>query len=264
MLRQIFEILKKDFFLSITYKFNFFFQFFAWFFALLMWYFLSKLIPQESFRNTEGYFPFVISGISLQSLLATILLGNTSRVREHMLMGNLEFLLNILKKPYIFLISGFLYDLINSLLRIFLIIFASSFFFSFPLKNFNIILFLISLLLSSFSFSAIGNLSASFVLIFRKGEPFSFFFNMLFSLFGGVFFPINLLPKILQKLSYFLPMTQGLILFRASFFPNQNKGEIYFSLTYFALFFLIFYTLSLYIFNLAYKYGKKKGNLSTY
>lgn len=264
MLRQIFEILKKEFFLSFTYKFNFFFQFFAWFFTLMMWYFLSKIVPQESFKNTEGYFPFVISGVSLQSLLASILLGNTSRIREHMLMGNLEFLLNILKKPYIFLISGFIYDFINSFLRIFFIIIASSIFFSFPLKNFNIFLFFLSLLLSSISFSAIGNLSASFVLIFRKGEPFSFFFNMLFSLLGGVFFPITLFPKILQKISFFLPMTQGLILFRASFFPVNNFKEIYLSLSYFILFFLIFYTSSLYIFNLAYRYGKKKGNLSTY
>lgn len=264
MLRQIFEILKKDFFLSLNYRFNFFFQFFAWGFNLLLWFFLSKIIPESSFNTTKGYFPFVLSGISLQSLLNTILYGNSGRVREHMLMGNLEFLLNNLKKPYIFLISGLIYDFFNSLLRIFLIIIGASLIFSFPMDKFNPLFFFFSLLFSAISFSAIGNLSASFVLIYRKGEPFSHFFTMFSALLGGVFFPISLFPPVLQKISYLTPLAQGLFLFRKSFFEVENPFPFIYSIIYFVFFTGIVYTLSLYIFSRAFIYAKRKGTISTY
>lgn len=264
MLKQIFEILKKDFFLSLNYRFNFFFQFFAWGFNLLLWFFLSKIIPEKSFNSTNGYFPFVLSGIALQSLLNSILYGNSSRVREHMLMGNLEFLLNNLKKPYIFLISGFFYDFLYSFFRIILILLGASILFSFPLKNFNLFLFFLSIFLSSISFSAIGNFSSSFVLIYRKGEPFSHFFTMLSAFLGGVFFPIEIFPKILKNISYFTPMAQGLILFRASFFKIQSPFPVFYSILYFIIFGLIFYTLSLYLFLKAFIYAKRKGTISTY
>lgn len=264
MIGQIWEIVKKDFFLSLTYRFNFFFQFFAWGFNLLLWFFLSKIIPDKSFNSTNGYFPFVLSGIALQSLLNTLLYGNSSRIREHMLMGNLEFILNNLKKPYLFLISGLIYDFINSFIRIFFILIGANLLFSFPFKNFNPFLFFISLLFSSISFSALGNFSSSFVLVYRKGEPFSYFFTMFSAFFGGVYFPISLFPPILQKISYLTPMAQGLILFRASFFKSQNENTIYFSLLYFILFIIIFYSFSIYLFSKAFWYAKRKGTISTY
>ncbi len=264
MIRQILEILKKDFFLSLTYRFNFFFQSFAWLFNLLLWFFLSKIIPQNQFSSTNGYFPFVLSGISLQSLLTSILYGNSIRTREHMLMGNLEFLLNNLRKPYVFLISGLIYDFLNSFFRITLIIIFSNILFSFPLSSFNPLLFFISLLFSSISFSAIGNLSSSFVLIYRKGEPFSHFFTMVSAFLGGVFFPLSIFPKFIQKIAYLTPMAEGLILFRASFFKIGTPFSIYLSIAYFLIFIFIFYTLSLYIFSKSFNYAKRKGTISTY
>jgi len=264
MTRQIIEILKKDFFLSLTYKFNFFFQTFAWLFSLLLWYFLSKIIPQSQFSSTNGYFPFVLTGISLQSLLNTILYGNSIRTREHMLMGNLEFLLNNLKKPYFFLISGLIYDFLNSFIRIFLILIFSNILFSFPLNSFNPFLFFISLIFSAISFSAIGNLSSSFVLIYRKGEPFSHFFTMVSVFLGGVFFPLAIFPPIIQKIAYLTPMAQGLILFRSSFFKIEIPFSVYYSIIYFIIFIIIFYSLSLYLFSKAFYYAKRKGTISTY
>lgn len=264
MIRQVYEIVKKDFFLSLNYRFNFFFQFFAWGFHLLLWYFLAKIIPQENFYSTKGYFPFVLSGIALQSLLNGVLYGNSSRVREHMLMGNLEFLLNNLKKPYIFLISGLIYDFFNSFIRIFLIILGSNLLFSFPLKGFNFFLFFISLLFSALSFSTIGNLSSSFVLIYRKGEPFSHFFTMFSALLGGVFFPISLFPEIIQKISYLTPLAQGLLLFRTSFFDFEYPFPFIYSTLYFFLFIFVFYPLSLFLFSKAFIYAKRKGTVSTY
>lgn len=264
MLRQVFEILKKDFFLSLNYRFNFFFQFFAWAFHLFLWYFLSKIIPEKNFNETRGYFPFVLSGICLQSLLNSILYGNQGRIREHMLMGNLEFLLNILKKPYIFLISGLIYDFFNSFLRILIIIIGANILFSFPLQNFNPILFFLSLLLSAISFSAIGNFSSAFVLIFRKGEPFSNFFTMFSAFLGGIFFPVSLFPLFLQKICYLLPITHGLLLFRSSFFKIEAPFPISYSFIYFFVFILFFYTLSLHTFSKAFVYAKRKGTISSY
>jgi len=81
---------------------------------------------------------------------------------------------------------------------------------------------LIILLLTFFAFLTIGMLSASFVIIFKRGDPIGYVFGWSSFLFGGVLFPVEVLPAPLPLLSNLLPITHAakgvreLLLARAS------------------------------------------------
>ena len=53
-------------------------------------------------------------------------------------------------------------------------------------------------------------MSAGFILIFKRSEPIGWFISSLTGLFGGVYFPIEVLPLKLQTISYALPITYSL------------------------------------------------------
>jgi ABC-2 type transport system permease protein len=53
-------------------------------------------------------------------------------------------------------------------------------------------------------------LSASFVMVFKRGDPMAFVLGGLSAMLGGVFYPVRVLPEWLQSLAALLPITHAL------------------------------------------------------
>ena len=74
----------------------------------------------------------------------------------------------------------------------------------------NLLGALLVLVLTIASFSGIGIISASFVMVFKRGDPLAFAFSGASYLLGGVYYPVAVLPSWLQKISYLLPIRHSL------------------------------------------------------
>ncbi|MEW6326501.1 MAG: ABC transporter permease [Thermodesulfobacteriota bacterium] len=87
----------------------------------------------------------------------------------------------------------------------------------FPLHLENPLLFLASVVISSFTFSALGAfVSVSVKQVFEAQTLANLFrFPMIF--LGGVFIPVNSLPSMLKPIAYIMPLTYSIDSIRAAF-----------------------------------------------
>ena len=130
----------------------------------------------------------------------------------------------------------------------------------------NVIPALAALLLTVIAFSSLGIISASFIMIFKRGDPIAWLISSTSTLVGGVFYPISILPDWLQKLSYLFPITYSLDAIRLSLlqgygFANQ---EVTRDLAALVVFSVITLPVSLVIFRYAVRRAKKDGSLAYY
>jgi ABC-2 type transport system permease protein len=65
-------------------------------------------------------------------------------------------------------------------------------------------------------FSGLGILSASFIIILKRGSPISWLFGWLSWLLGGVLYPVAVLPDWLRQISVLLPITYAIEGMRAA------------------------------------------------
>jgi ABC-2 type transport system permease protein len=88
--------------------------------------------------------------------------------------------------------------------------------FGFQVTSFNIVLFVIGLLLTAFALFGIGLMANAITLSFRDRTTTSNSLMLLFLVFSGIVCPVELMPTWAQMISKALPLTYGIRVVRAS------------------------------------------------
>ncbi len=115
-----------------------------------------------------------------------------------------------------------------------------------------------------YSFSSLGIMSASFIMVLKKGDPLSWIFTNLSWLLGGVYFPIAVLPGWVQKFSYLLPITYSLEGMRLALLKGYTLRELLPSIIPLLIFTVIMLPVSMWVFKYAVKRAKVDGSLIKY
>jgi ABC-2 type transport system permease protein len=123
---------------------------------------------------------------------------------------------------------------------------------------------LLILVLTIICFSSIGILSASFIMVFKRGDPINMLLMGTSELFGGVLFPIEVFPGWLQNISHILPITYSVNGMRHALLQGYSIGELAPELTTLVLFSVMLLPFSLFIFNKAVLRVKEEGGLVQY
>jgi len=265
-LRRVLLFLERDLRLALSYRLNVLLQAGAWIFTLVMWYFIATLMDKGTggFDATGGYFPYVILGLAIQGMLTTILYSVSSRIREQQMNGTLEYTLHLLRWPCEMPALSAVSDCAASMIRLFLLLITAHLFFQFPMGRIDTLAAVVSLALSVLSFWALGNLAASSVLLFKRGEPISYFFGTASALLGTVFFPKEVLPAALRSLSDLIPTTHALAVLRGSILEGKGLADLGGSYLYLAVFSAVLVPASLWLFNAAVRRAKRDGSLGQY
>src|SRR5262249_61674681 len=82
------------------------------------------------------------------------------------------------------------------------------------------------LIASLLAFAGLGILSASYLLIFKRGNPAKWFILGLTSIIGGSLFPVSILPDWLQVVARFNPVTYALDATRAALLWGADLGTL--------------------------------------
>src|SRR6185295_19552891 len=132
----------------------------------------------------------------------------------------------------------------------------------------NFLLALAFLLLTTVVLSCLGILSASFAMVFKRGDPFGVFLGTGSALFSGVFFPTQLLrtyagPK-LSAISLLLPATHGLDGIRQVLIEGHGLAEVTRPLFTLLAFLVVLLPFSLWVFGRAVRRAKREGSLIQY
>jgi ABC-2 type transport system permease protein len=118
------------------------------------------------------------------------------------------------------------------------------------------------LLASLLSFCGLGILSASYVLLFKRGNPAKWLLVGLWSFAGGMLFPVSILPDWLQFIAKLNPMTHALRGMRNALLGGASLVQLLPVVEILLLFAVILLPLSVLVFSWTLRRTKINGTLS--
>ncbi|MCK5716931.1 MAG: ABC transporter permease [Thiomargarita sp.] len=260
--------IKRDFISESSYKLSFILQLFNMFTSLLFFFFMSKLFNGAELTEIDvyggDYFSFVVIGGAFFTLFNTSLSALTGSIREGQMLGTLEALLVTQTEIPTIILSSSLYSLIWATAKMMLYIVGGVFLFGLDISQANLYSVAIMLLLTITAFSGFGILAASFVMVLKKGDPINFVLNNLSRLFGGLYYPISVLPDSLHIIAYLLPITYVLEGMRLAFLQGYSILQLLPQIIVLGSFSLILLPMSIWFFGKAVEWAKRDGTLTQY
>ncbi len=264
---KLLAFLRRDLREAMTYKFSFLSSVLTIFFSSATFYFVAKLISPES-PSLEpyggDYFSFAIVGIAFSSLLGIFQEGLPAIIRSAQVSGTLEALLVTQTSIPTVLLGSSLYSLTYQSLRTVLHVVLAALVFGMAIGPVSWAGVVLVFFLTALCYLSIGFLSASFVLVYKLGNPLSWIFGSAAGLLGGMVFPIAILPPWLRWASYLLPVTYSLDGMRKSLLASAGFSAILPDIGALAVFNIVLLPLSLMVFRLAVRKAKRDGTLTHY
>ncbi len=172
--------------------------------------------------------------------------GSLQEARQN---GTLENLLVTQTSLPVILAGSSLYPFVLMSLRTAIYIGWGAVLFGFPLEGANWLGALLVLGASVLAFSGLGILSASYLLIFKRGNPVNWAILGLSSVLSGMLYPISVLPVWLQRVARLIPVTYSLEGMRAAILGHASTRELLPSITGLLLFAAILLPISLRFFH---------------
>ena len=214
MLKKIIALLKKDFLIETSYKLAFLLNIFHVVSTLLVYFLIDKLFGHRITRHLEefgvNYFSYILLSRALFSYIGVGMGSFAAKIRQEQLQGTLESLLLTPTRISTILSGMCLWNFIFATLDIIIYAVLAIFVFKIDFSNINIISAITIMLLTVITFSGLGIISASFILVVKRGNPLIWVMNNLEGILGGVYFPIAVMPNLLQLLAKFLPITYAI------------------------------------------------------
>jgi len=259
---------KRDLLIETGYRLSFTLQLLGIVPVILMFFFLSRLVDDVASGPLAPYggryFPFVLIGVAVQNYLTVSISGFSSSIRESQLSGTLEAVLAAPVKLPVFLMGSTAYSFVFNSLRILLYLAVGSLCFGAPFHWSRMVPVLAALLLIIASFTALGIVSASFIILFKRGNPINWGISVLSWLLGGVYYPVSILPEWLQGLSSLIPTTHALELLRVSLIAGEGLGDTVSHFLILSIWTVIGLPFSFWCFARAVDRARMKGNLGHY
>ena len=260
----------RDFQLAFSYRLEFFMRIMSILFVTTTLYFISQIFagrfetPYEQWRD-----PF-LAWITALPFLNYFMVGFSSlanAIRSEQAQGTLEsVLMTPISVPTLIVASSawdFVLATFHSSLYLFFgwALFGVSYRGSFALA----VLFLV---LTTLVLASVGILSASFAMVFKRGDPFGIIIGTGSALFSGVFFPTQLLATTAGSafglVSRAIPTTYGIDGIRRVLIQGQGLSEVQQPLATLLAYLIVLLPFSVWVFNRAVQRAKREGSLIQY
>jgi ABC-2 type transport system permease protein len=265
-LRKLALLFLRDLAVARSYRAAFAIEIFQALFAAAGFYFLSQFVASPKLESAlpsgTSYFAFALVGIAFFDYLSVALITFDSSLQEARQNGTLENLLVTQTSLPIILAGSSLYPFVLMSLRTAIYIGWGALLFGFPLRGANWPGALLVLGASVLAFSGLGILSASYLLIFKRGNPVNWAILGLSSVVGGMMYPVSVLPVWLQRVARLVPVTYSLEGMRAAILGHASTRELLPSIAGLLIFAALVLPLSFTIFSWALRRTKITGTLT--
>lgn len=271
LLRRIKAFIIRDFQLAISYRFEFFIKI-LWILGVsTTFYFISRLANTGfiDFRypNWQNLLPAWLIGLAVLNYFLVGFSSLANAIRQEQMQGTLEsVLLTPINVPTV-IVSSSAWAYVEATFYSFLYLFFGWAFFNVQYKGSFLLAFLF-LILTTLCLACLGILSASFAMVFKRGDPFAIFLGVGTALFSGVFFPKEMLQEELgntgNALSAINPSTHGLDGIRSILIQGKTFSDVQIQLFVLLGFLGVLLPFSLWIFSRAVRRAKREGSLIQY
>lgn len=268
IIKKALAFVVRDFHIETSYRLAFLMSFFGIFVSVTMFFFISKLIGDgmSPYLAAYGgnYFAFVLIGIALSGFMGTGLAAFSSSISAAQSQGTLEAMLVTPTKLSQIVLSSSIWSFIFTTINTFAYLIVGTVVFGLSFGKPNILAALVVLFLITSIFSGLGIMSASFIMVLKRGDPITWIFGSASSILGGTFFPIQVLPGWLQTLSYLFPIFYALRAMRLALIKGASFAALAPDILALIIFTLIIVPLSIRSFRYAVQRAKIDGSLATY
>ena len=148
--------------------------------------------------------------------------------------------------------------------RVFIYLAIGVIFMGVTFKDANYASAVVVLILSIISFSGLGIIAASFIIVLKRGDPVTWIISSISSLLGGVYYPINVLPEGLQWLAMLLPITYSLDAMRLALLQGDTISDLLPQILALSAFCVVLVPAGIVAFRFAVRQAKIDGSLTQY
>lgn len=227
-------------------------------FPVLLYYFQSRFLGAG-----PDVFAVMLIGTAVTVGLQDALTQLTARLNFAMERGTLE---TYLVEPVPWMLIPLAMNLWRSftggLVACFMI--AVGWLLGMPIDPAGIPLSLVVLFLGILACNALGTLAASFLILFKRGDPVVMLFSLAAGVLGGALFPVSTLPEWIRWASYLVPHTYVISAERQLLMVTPPAGElgVGFSIVVLAVLCVVMMTAGLWIFDRSLRLARRLGILS--
>ncbi len=267
-LRQFASFLRRDIRVHLSYRFAFAMGLFGILFNVAIFYYLAQLVSEARVPGFRKYgtdfFPFILIGIAFRGYLGVALLQFGNSLRSEQMMGTLEMLLATPLKVSTLIAASASFTFLYQTVTVAGYLLIGLLMGSLSLARMNLPVATLVMVPTIATFAAVGMISAAFLMTFKRGDPVNFFLNAGATLFGGVFFPVEVLPDSLQLISRVLPITYSLQAMRKALLAGAGIGEVSSELLVLTVFALVLVPLGLSVFGAALRKARRDGTVGQF
>jgi ABC-2 type transport system permease protein len=250
---------KRDLLVDLSYKISFAFEAIHILITVAAFFFLAEQLGTDSLQGYES-FAFILIGLAVNSYMTTCLVCFTQVVRDAQLTGTLKAVLVTPTSPAEFLVFSSLYPLARATLDA-AIYGIGGLAFGLSLAHVNPVATIVVFVASLLAFSSIGLMSATFILIVKRGDPLLWLFGSGSWLLGGVMYPTDVLPAWLRQIAELLPITHALRGLRAALLRDATVATVLPEITALTLFAVVGLPVSFAVFNAGLRRARTIGTL---
>jgi len=257
-------IFKRDLKLAMSYRLDFVIRLFSAFFTVILWYYLSIFLkPDSSLIGGGDYFTYVVIGMALLGYINLMLYTFSQKVRADQMAGTLEFIVASPTSPSLLLFSSTLWEMVMETLHLVIyLLIAFAFGATFRVGSLFPVAAVVALTL--LSFGSLGIIAASFLIVFKRGEPITPFIAAFFALLGNIFFPVKVLPPVLKAFSLLIPLPYSVEALRKLLTKGAGMSDVLPEINALLLFSVILVPAAVFSLNLSLKLARRYGMLSMY
>lgn len=227
-------------------------------FPVLLYYFQSSFLGMG-----ENLFSLMLIGTAVTAGLQEALTGLTNRLQYALERGTLEtYLVEPVPWALIPVAMNMWRSITGALLTTIMV--GVGVVLGAPIKAGAIPLALVVLFLGLVACNAVGTLAASFLILFKRGEPVIALYGLAAGVFGGALFPISVLPEWIRWISYLVPHSYVISAERQLLMADPPAGDPspYLSMAVLLIFCVVTFTSGLFLFDRSLKLARRLGILS--
>ena len=265
-LRKLLSLFLRDLGIARSYRLVFVVELFETLFGVAAFYYLSRFVQSPELERAipqgGSYFAFVLVGFAFFDYLSVAINALDRSLEEARSNGTLEYLFVTQTSLPVILAGSALYPFVLLSWRTAVYLGWGMLLFGFPAGQANWLGAALVLIASIFAFAGLGVLSASYLLVFKRGNLVKWLFLGAAGLVSGIMYPVTVLPVPLQWLARLVPVTYSLEGMRAAVLGHASMAVLWPSVRALLIFAVVLLPASFAVFSWALRRTKITGTLT--
>ncbi len=270
LLGRVGAFVVRDFQLAVSYRLEFFMRFTSILFVTTTLFFISQIFASTFITPYAQWRDPFLAWLTALPFLNYFMVGFSSlanAIRSEQQQGTLE---GVLMTPIgvpTLIVASSAWDFVQASLHSFLYLFLGWALFGVSYRG-SFLVAVLFLLVTTLVLASLGILSASFAMVFKRGDPFGPIIGTGSALFSGVFFPVQLMFEYaggaFSLVSGLIPTTYGIDGIRRVLIQGQTLSESRRPLLTLLGYLAVLLPFSLWVFGRSVRRAKREGSLIQY